>query len=151
MTDRPHLLAGLLARRKELVQEISATEALLRQRYSVLASLDHVIRLEDAKVELSPVPYSGKAERKPVPALPYGDIARFCLEALREASGEVLTTGQVVEYVMQKRELTFETQKQRKDFACSVATALSRAGRRGLVVKVGTAPNRHGLWAAKTG
>src|SRR4051812_3658321 len=41
MTDRPHPLARLLARRKEVVQEISATGALLRHRYSILESVDH--------------------------------------------------------------------------------------------------------------
>jgi hypothetical protein len=58
MTDHPRLPAGLLARRRQLAQEISAIEAKLRQHYETLQSLDHLIRLEDEDVELSPVPFS---------------------------------------------------------------------------------------------
>lgn len=150
MSERPQLLAGLLARRKELVREIGAAEALLRHRYSILESLDHLIRLEDENVELPQIPYSPKLERKVVSTLPYGDVSKLSMDALREAGGEVLTTRQVIEYILRKREITFANARQQKDFSSSVAMALSRCARKGLIVKVGIMANRQGQWAAKT-
>ena len=150
MTDRPQLLAGLLARRKELVQEISATEALLRHRYSILESLDHLIGLEDEEVELPAIPFSPRPGRKVISTLPYGDVSKLCLEALREAGGKVLSTRQIVDYAIRAREVTFASQKHRESFSSSVAMALRRCRRRGLILKVGTTTNGQGQWAAKT-
>lgn len=149
MSERPQLLAGLLARRKELVREIGAAEALLRHRYSILESLDHLIRLEDESVDLPQIPYSPKLERKVVSTLPHGDVGKLSMDALREAQGEVLTTRQVIEYIIRQREITFANARQQKDFSSSVAMALSRCARRGLITKVGVTANRQGRWAAR--
>jgi hypothetical protein len=148
MTDRPHLLAGLLARRHEVVQEISAMEAKLRQNYETLQSLDYLIRVEDEDVELSPVPYSATVKRRrSASTLMYGDVGHLCLDALREAGGQVLTTGEVIQYIVRKRELVFSTRTQQKDFGSSVAMALARHSRRGLIQKVGVTKNRQGRWS----
>lgn len=146
MTDRPRLLSGLMARRHDLVNEISAAEALLRQHYETLRSLDHLIRLEDEDAQLPPVPTATRVRRKIASTLVRGDVSRLCLDALREATGETMTTREVVDYIVRKRTLTFESRRQADDFSSSVAMALARHAKRGLLDKVATGPNRQGQW-----
>lgn len=151
MTDRPQLLAGLLARRQQLVVEISAAEARLRHQYETLQSLDHLIRLEDEEIELPRVPFSANLEKRRASTLIHGEVGRLCLEALRGRPGEVLTTREVIDYIARKRELVFATRTQQKHFSSSVAMALARYGRKGLVLKVGSKSNGQGMWTIPPG
>ena len=73
-----------------------------------------------------------------------------CLECLREAAGEMLTTGEVIRYIVDKRALDFKLRRDADDFASSVAMALARHSKRGLILKVGTGPNRQGQWRMET-
>lgn len=52
-----------------------------------------------------------------------------------------MTARDVIDYIVRQRELTFATRAHQKDFSSSVAMALARYGRRGLIQKVGTMPN----------
>ena len=136
-----------MARRHELVDEISAAEALLRQHYETLRSLDHLIRLEDEDAQLPPVPTATRVRRPKIAStLVRGDVSRLCFEALREVSGDTMTTREIVDYIVRKRSLTFESRRQSDDFSSSVAMALARHAKRGLLDKVATGPNRQGQW-----
>ncbi len=147
MTDRPRLLSGLLARRTDLAEEVSRVEAQLRQHYETLRSLDHLIRLEDPEAVLPPIRNAKLADRpKTSSTLVRGDVSRLCLDALREAAGAVLTSRQVTDYIVRRRQLVFVTKREDNDFASSVTMALARHAKRGLVEKVGNGSNREGQW-----
>lgn len=147
MTDRPRLLSGLLARRTDLAEEVSKAEAQLRQHYETLRSLDHLIRLEDPEVELPPIRNAKLADRpKTASTLVRGDVSRLCLDALREAAGAILTSRQVADYIVRRRQLVFATKREDNDFASSVTMALARHAKRQLVEKVGNGSNREGHW-----
>jgi hypothetical protein len=61
-----------------------------------------------------------------------GDVSRLCLDALREAAGAVLTSRQVADYIVRRRQLVFVTKREDNDFASSVTMALARHAKRGL-------------------
>lgn len=147
MTARPQLLAGLQARRTEVLSEISQLEARLRLHYETLRSLDHLIKQEDPEAELPPIRNAKIPDRpKTASTLVRGDVSTLCLEAMRSAAGDVLSSWQVVDYVIRKRQLVFASKREDQDFASSVTMALTRHSKRGIVERVGLGPKGEVLW-----
>ena len=147
MTDRPQLLAGLLARRAETATAISNLEIQLRTQQETLRCLDHLIRVEDPDAELpGPRKPRVKAAGTTDNGLVRGDLTRGALDVLREAGGATLESRQVAEQIAKRRGITFATKRQHQHFASSVTMALNRLGRRGIVERVGIGPNRIGRW-----
>ncbi len=151
MMDRPKLLSGLHARRKELVEDISQAEAQLRRQYQTLRSIDHLIRIEDPEADLPTVRNAKLPDRpKTESTLARGEVSRLCLDALREAPGVVQTSRQVMDYIVRKRQLVFASKREDQDFASSVTMALNRHAKRDIVEKVGAGVNGLGQWRAQT-
>jgi hypothetical protein len=147
MTDRPRLLTGLLARRKELIEEISQGEARLRGHYQTLRSLDHLIRVEDPEAELSPVRNRKLPERPKLEStLARGEVSRLCLDALRQSPGAVRSSRQVMDYIVRERQLLFASKDEENDFASSVTMALSRHAKRRVIEKLPAGTGGLGQW-----
>ena len=147
MTDRPRLLTGLLARRAETVADISRVEAQLRQHYETLRSLDHLIRVEDPEADLPTIRNTKIPDRpKTASTLVRGEVSRLCLDALREVAGGTLSSRQVTDYLVRRRQLVFASKREDQDFASSVTMALGRQAKRGVIERVGNGPNREGQW-----
>lgn len=147
MTDRPRLLTGLHARRKELLEEISQVEVLLRQHYQTLRSLDHLIRVEDPQADLPPVRNRKLAERQKMETtLARGEVSRLCLGALRQAPGEVRSSRQVLDYIVREKQLTFASKDEENDFASSVTMALNRHAKRNIIERLAAGPGGLGQW-----
>lgn len=149
MMDRPRLLSGLHARRKELLEEISQAEALLRQHYSTLRSLDHLIRVEDPAADLPPVRNRKVPERQKMETtLARGEVSRLCLDALRKAPGEVRSSRHVVDYIVREKQLTFATKDDENDFASSVTMALGRHAKRNIIERLAGGAGILAQWRA---
>jgi hypothetical protein len=137
MSERPRLLSGLHARRKELLGEISQAEALLRRHYQTLRSLDHLIRLEDPEADLPPVRNRKLAERpKMETTLARGEVSRMCLDALRQAPGVVRSSRDVMDYIVREKQLAFLSKEDENDFASSVTMALNRHAKRNIIERL---------------
>lgn len=150
MSDRPQLLAGLLARRAQTATLIKDLEAQLRVHTETLRCLDHLIRIEDPEAEL-PI---GRAVRtksagKATTSLVRGDLSKGSLDALREASGKTLSSRQVAEHIATRHGMSFSTNRENNDFVSGVTMALSRLAKRELVELTGRGENRTGLWRIK--
>lgn len=137
MSERPRLLSGLHARRKELLEEISKTEALLRRQYQTVRSLDHLIRLEDPSAELPPVRNRKLPERpKMETTLARGEVSRMCLDALRQTTGVVRSSRDVMDYIVREKQLAFLSKDEENDFASSVTMALNRHAKRNIIQRL---------------
>jgi hypothetical protein len=146
--DKPALLEGLMARRNELAEEVNRVEAQLRRQYEMLRNLDQLIRFEDPDVKLAPVRGSAlvAAKSKIASTLVRGDVSQLALDALYEADGQVLTSRQVTDYIMNRRDLTFSSKHDQHNFASSVTMALTRHARRGLIEQVASGSPRERHW-----
>jgi hypothetical protein len=147
MTDRPRLLSGLYARRKELLEEISQAEALLRRHYQTLRSLDYLIRVEDLQADLPAVRNRKLPERaKMETTLARGEVSRLCLDALRQTPGSVRSSRYVMEYIVREKQLTFLGKDDENDFASSVTMALNRHAKRNIIERLAAGPGGLGQW-----
>lgn len=147
MSDRPRLLSGLYARRKELLEEISQAEVLLPQHYQTLRSLDHLIGVEDPDADLPAVRNRKLPERpKMETTLARGEVSRLCLDALRQTPGAVRSSRQVMEYIVREKQLTFVGKDDENDFASSVTMALTRHAKRNIVERLPAGPGGLGQW-----
>ncbi|MDM0042928.1 hypothetical protein QTH91_00400 [Variovorax dokdonensis] len=146
--DKPGLLDGLIARRTELADEVNRAEAQLRRHYEMLRNLDQLIRFEDPEIKLPPVRggLAVAAKSKIASTLVRGDVSQLALDALYEAAGQVLTSRQVTDYIMNRRDLTFASKHDQHNFASSVTMALTRHARRGLIEQVETGSPRERHW-----
>lgn len=151
MMDRPRLLSGLHARRKELLEEISQAEVLLRQHYATLRSLDHLIRVEDPAADLPPVRNRKVPERQKMETtLARGEVSRLCLDALRQAPGEVRSSRQVMDYIVREKQLAFAAKDEENDFASSVTMALNRHAKRNIIERLAAGAGGLGQWRVPT-
>lgn len=149
--DRPRLLSGLHARRKELLEEISQAEVLLRQHYATLRSLDHLIRVEDPAADLPPVRNRKVPERQKMETtLARGEVSRLCLDALRQAPGEVRSSRQVMDYIVREKQLAFAAKDEENDFASSVTMALNRHAKRNIIERLAAGAGGLGQWRVPT-
>lgn len=102
MTDNPpHVLTGLIQKRREIAGQIEAAHTQLRQRIIDLDNLDATIRLFDPDIDLEDI------SPKPLPprhSAFKGEITRIVLETLR-AADKPLTAQDIAKYVMAERGL----------------------------------------------
>jgi hypothetical protein len=99
--ERPNTLAGLVEKRAEIAGEISHTRARLRQLIIDLNHIDAAIRLFDPDYDVAGI-------RQKIPSAAHrairGDMTRATLDALREASGPMMTR-ELARHVMAERGL----------------------------------------------
>lgn len=144
---RPHLVFGLLARRKVAIADIETLEAKLRSAYELLRNLDAIIRIEDPSADLAPIRAVKVSDRSKISStLARGDVSSLCLECLREAQGAERSSRQVADHIIRRRQLVLPTPRHMDDFCSSVTMALARHAKRGLLERTGETGNRAGLW-----
>jgi len=138
----------LLRKHLELAHELQAAEARAAEVRAQLATIVGAIRLLEPRWK---APKVGK-KRLPVSKgrLPPGEAARQSMRALKDL-GSALTTPQIVDFIAKEKGLTFEDRQDREDFASSVAMALRRYERRGLVSCEAIAGTNKLRWSLKRG
>lgn len=127
MTD--HVLSGLTKRRAELTGEADTLKARLAQIATDTGHLDAVIRQFDPDYDLASI--RSKRPRGPDVA-GRGDMSRFILKVLREAT-EPVTTHDVVRRLMAERGQDAEDRRLVKQMMKRVGMALSRQKAAGAV------------------
>ncbi len=129
----------LKQRRAELAFERHALTSRLTEVERELQSLDYALRVLDP--EWAP-PKKVAAPMKRGP-LPRGAVAAGCLRFLRQR--EVLWTPDLAQLIRDSNRLAFATRKQADDFASSVAMALRRYERVGVVEAVEQDPKTRAI------
>jgi hypothetical protein len=114
-------------KRAELAHELAGVLREVQKLRLALGQVDATLRLLDAS-------YKPTVTRRGW--LPHGDAARLALVVLKESNAG-LTTPTIANRIAQMRSLTFKHRLDAEDFASSVAMALRRYERRGLVRLVG--------------
>lgn len=130
---------ALTRKRNELAYELAqaaTTQARLREE---LRAVDYTLKLLDPQWKPPMKPHKPSARR----ALEHGQIARTCLEILRVMPG--ISTPELADQVAEECKVTFKTPVAREDFASSVAMALRRYQRKGLLEVVGEHPKTGAL------
>lgn len=119
----------LLRKHLELAHELQTVESRVAAVREQLQTIVGAIRLLDPQWK---PPKVGKGRLPSFKGrLPAGDVSRLSMRAL--GAGNALTTTDIVDVIAQERSLTFASRQDREDFASSVAMALRRYERRGLV------------------
>jgi hypothetical protein len=130
---------ALTRKRNELAYELAqaaTSQARLREE---LRAVDYTLKLLDPQWRPPRKPHKPAARR----VLEHGQIARTCLEILRVMPG--ISTPELADQVAEECEVTFKTPVAREDFASSVAMALRRYQRKGLLEVVGEHPRTGAL------
>jgi hypothetical protein len=130
---------ALTKKRNALAYELNQLEARTVQVRQELAALDYTMRL------LDPAWKAPRKAHRPMISrgLRHGDIARTCLSILRDMPG--LATPVLADYVAEERGVRLTTQTERENFASSVAMALRRYERKGLLEIAGKHPSTGAL------
>lgn len=122
------VLSGLIAKRAELLRDITIAKDRLAMCEADLASIEGAIRVFDPDIELQ-----DKGRRVPaVHAAPEGDMARYILDCLRAAKGP-LKSSEIASYVMEQRQLDPRDKRLQRTMAERTYAALSRLRGRALV------------------
>ena len=122
------VLSGLIAKRAELLRDITIAKDKLAMCEADLASIEGAIRVFDPDIELG-----DKGRRVPaVHAAPEGDMARYILDCLRAAKGP-LKSSEIASYVMEQRQLDPRDKRLHGTMVERTYAALRRLRERGLV------------------
>lgn len=137
----------LLRKHLELAHELQAVEGRVAEVREQLQTIVSAIRLLDPRWQ------PPKVGRGRLPSfkgrLPAGDVSRLSMRAL--GSGNPLTSAEIVDLIADERSLTFASRQDREDFASSVAMALRRYERRGLVASESIPGTNKLRWALRRG
>lgn len=134
----PHVVTGLIAKRRELAGQIEHTQAALRQLIIDLDNLDATLRLFVPDIDLEEI------KPKPLPprhAAFQGEVVRLVLGTLRDAS-RPMTTQELTMHVMADRGLNTADKRLLKLMGKRVGACLRHHRLKGLIC---SAENRRGL------
>src|SRR5712672_538975 len=123
---------SLTKKRAALQYEKQELEKRLSQLAIEIGAIDYAMRL------IAPGWIAPKSPAKRPPAksrLPHGSVAEHCLETLRDR--HEADTGQITEVIITRHSLELKTKAEKQDFASSVAMALRRFERKGVVEVAG--------------
>jgi hypothetical protein len=128
----PHVVTGLIAKRRELAGEIERLQAELNTKIDGLGHIDAAIRIFSGDIDPSLIP-----PRKP--ATPYiaakGENSRIILDAIR-TSDRPLSTAELLEIVMQRRGLNQDDYALRRLMRDRVKSSLKYWRDKGIIVAV---------------
>lgn len=122
---------SLTRKRAELAFERQQLRLRLVEVEQALSALDYSIKVV-APSWTPPRKVSAPAKKT---LLPRGSVAKACLQFLRQR--QELSTPELVQLVAAKHHLTFSDRRAEQDFASSVAMALRRYERQGVLQVVG--------------
>lgn len=125
----PHVVTGLVAKRRELAGLIEHTQASLRQLLIDLDNVDATLRLFAPDIDLEII------KPRPLPprqAAAQGEVVRIVLGTLRNAK-RPLTTQEITAHVMAERGLNTADKRLLKLLTKRVGACLRHHRKRGLV------------------
>jgi hypothetical protein len=137
MIEHRHLAASLLEKRREVAGRIKELQEEVGKLRADLIHLDNTVRMLDPDVAI--------VETASVRRRPHfdghfgrGEIARRCLDALREANGESITIDSIALRAMLDKGLAPEDAGIRKNFRHRIEQSMyTMARRNGLVERIG--------------
>lgn len=141
----PHVVTGLIAKRRELAGVI---EDLQRQLKLAVTDLDHIeasIRIFAPAIDLSE---HGPRPVPPPHAAFKGEVSRILLETLRDAN-RAMSTQDLTRVLMRERGLPYDDLKARRTILQRVGACLNHWKRRG-VVKASPGPGQMLNWEVAT-
>jgi hypothetical protein len=139
MTE-PHVIFALRDKRAYLAGHIKTLEAEIAQARVDLIHVDATLKLFDPAIEPEGIPSKRKA---PSRYFAFGELARVCLEAMREERRPV-TTAQLGARFMASRGLNGQDKTLFPNFQKTALGILSRLAQRGVVKR--TDEGRETFW-----
>ncbi|MFM9846624.1 MAG: hypothetical protein ACKVP3_05635 [Hyphomicrobiaceae bacterium] len=137
----PHVLTGLVAKRREIAGKIEHLQDQLRQHVIDLDHVDAAIHIFDPSIELEEI------KSRPVPpvhAAFRGEVSRILLAALRNAK-KPLTTAELAQRVMAERGLDANNARLLKTIGKRTGACLRHWRSRG-VASAQQGPGQYQLW-----
>ena len=132
MVGMTRLPRSLTKKYVELARESQSLKLRLAEVATELAAVVYALKVVEPQWK---APKALPRAQQRVTALAWGKVATGCLEALRRQ--DELGTPELVRILVLQNRLTFPERKAELDFASSVAMALRRYERQGLVEEVG--------------
>jgi hypothetical protein len=138
----PHVLTGLIAKRREIAGKIEHLQGQLRQHVIDLDHVDAAIHIFDPSIELEEI------KSRPVPPRHQafkGEVTRIVLATLRNAK-RPLTTAEIAQRVMAERGLDTKNERLVKLIGKRTGACLRHWERRGAARKE-PGPDRFMQWS----
>lgn len=133
---RPHVLTGLITKRREIAGQIEELQRRLKLAVCELDNVESTIRIFEPNIDLSEF---GPRPVPPPHAAFKGEISRILIDALK-ASGGALNTRQLTEVVMRERGIPYDDLKARRVMIRRVGAALNNWKRVKKVLKSSPGP-----------
>ena len=140
----PHVLTGLIAKRREIAGQIEHLQDQLRQHVIDLDHVDAAIHIFDPSIELLEI------KSRPVPPRHQafkGEVTRIVLATLRNAK-RPLTTAEIAQRVMAERGLDTENARLVKLIGKRTGACLRHWERRGAAAKARNSDSQFMQWSA---
>ena len=137
----PHVLTGLISKRREIAGQIEHTQDQLRQLVIDLDHVDAAIHIFDPSIELEEI------KSRPVPPRHQafkGEVTRIVLATLRNAK-RPLTTAEIAQRVMAERGLETNNAQLLKTIGKRTGACLRHWRVKGIVKSV-DGPGRYNVW-----
>jgi hypothetical protein len=136
MTERPsHLVAGLIAKRRELASIIADLERQLAQHRADLTHIDGVLRV--LATDLDPETIKPKRIYRRTRYFARNELSRLILGVLRTASGEPMTVDFIAGRVIVAKEFDASDRILRAAIADQMGSVLNRLRHRSVVDRIG--------------
>lgn len=132
--DNAELIAGLVSRREQAEQDITALKKQIVARRSDLTQIDAAIRVLTPNLRNARLIATRHARSK---FFVSGELTRRCQDALREAAGTQITAEDIAIAAMRDKLLDPADAEIRGDFTRRLLWTLNRLVVRGVVVKEG--------------
>jgi hypothetical protein len=133
MTD--HIVSRLTAKRAELVRLATELERELDQCRADLTHIDGVLRVLRADRDPTTLPPRRRYER--VRYFARNELSRLCMDTLRLAAGEPLTSEEIAKRIMTIKRLEARDARLRATVRVQAGSVLKRLHRRGIAAPSG--------------
>lgn len=135
------VLSGLAQKASELQGAIAALERQVAARRADLAAVQAAIRLFSPDFDMRAVKVK-RGYHRASPHFERGELTNRCRDALRDAEGEPVAAGSIVERAIADKGLPADDAKLRRDFMARVLSSMHQLLKAGTVERIG-----HGLGA----
>jgi hypothetical protein len=135
MTERPsHVIAGLIAKRRELGGIIAELERRLAQHRADLTHIDGVLRVLAA--DLDPESIKPKRIYRRSQYFARNELSRLCLSVLRAGANEAVTVDFIAAQVVETRAFDTTDRVLRKAIYDQITPVLKRLHNRGVIERM---------------
>jgi hypothetical protein len=133
-----HTIARLTAKRAELARTIAEMEQELDQYRADLTHVDGALRV--LRADLDPTMIPPRRRYTPTQYFARNELSRLCLDTLRLAAGEPLTSEEIAKRIMTAKGLEARDAHLRATIRVQIGTVLKRLHRRRIAAPSGKGP-----------